>query len=162
MKKRQHKHLRRFQPNPEADLELASAKTIARLLTSSDRRVVRVEHLKGVLSKLFWLTTEVHGKYTTRYRSAGVLMRPKAKVQHEHVITRKSLIHEALQEGADIDAIFGKAVACVVTVEEHEALADVDAAAVGWDRYKAAGIVVYDFEPEEPAPTDLGASPRRG
>src|SRR5437870_2054049 len=65
------------------------------------------EMRRRILAEVCWAVTEVDGKYGTRFRSRGVLelvvpegMTWQKLVQHEHVITRKSLI-ERLRRGED-------------------------------------------------------------
>jgi hypothetical protein len=50
-------------------------------------------------------------------------------------------------------------VACLVTVEEHKLLS-AQKGVSGWDRYRDAGIVVYDMEPDprvEYRPWEIGS-----
>lgn len=47
-------------------------------------------HKRALISGAIWFITEARGKYKTRYRSRASLD-PGAKLQHEHVFTRKDL-----------------------------------------------------------------------
>jgi len=61
-------------------------------------------------------------------------------LRHEHVMTRRELVNELYEVGEPV-ALMG-ARACVVTKKEHRVL---DAApGSSWERYKAAGIRVWD------------------
>lgn len=61
-----------------------------------------------------------------------------------HVVTRRSLA-ERLTSGEDPATVLPGAVACVVTVEEHNQLTPFDLTHDGWQRYKEAGIEVLDM-----------------
>lgn len=49
----------------------------------------------------------------------------------------------------DIDRILENAIGCVVTVAEHKRLSAVDQDLLGWDRYRAAGVGVYDTQTKQ-------------
>lgn len=95
-----------------------------------------------------WLLTEKtpSQKYLTRYRSYGARYVHDPKVlAHEHVVQRKGLIARILATRSllAINEILDEAVGCTVLRSEHDVLnlqKDVD----GWQRYKDAGIRVYD------------------
>ncbi|HZJ47894.1 MAG TPA: hypothetical protein VFD97_02520, partial [Acidimicrobiia bacterium] len=74
-----------------------------------------------------------------------VLSNRVAKIQHEHVVERKKLIDRLLADPINYESILAGAVACLVTVEEHDRLRLVDRDLEGWDRYRATGVVVYDM-----------------
>jgi hypothetical protein len=102
-------------------------------------------HKRDVISGLLWKITEARGKYTTRYRSRGS-MEAGAKVQHEHVFTRKDITDRIIAEPERAREILRDAVACVVTVDEHRRLARLGEAIRGWVRYTEAGIEVIDTD----------------
>jgi len=105
-------------------------------------------HLRESLSIAIWKYTECNGKYTTRFRSRGAVESPNGKLNHEHVFTRKSLIDELLGSPGDFEIIMSKAVACTVLTSEHALLRSVEKqnpSLVGWNRYRAAGIEVFDL-----------------
>ena len=105
-------------------------------------------HLRESLSIAIWKYTECNGKYTTRFRSRGAVESPKSKLNHEHVFTRKSLIDELLGSPENSEIIMSKAVACTVLTSEHALLRAVEKqnpSLVGWNRYRAAGIEVFDL-----------------
>jgi hypothetical protein len=136
---------KRFVPNSKAEEEIRSAVTaIKGILTLQ----IMDEHKKTLISRMIWAITEAHGKYKTRFRSGGVLMTADCKIQHEHVYPRKELIDEIMEAPENCDRILENAVACVVTEEEHRLLTKIskeNADLNGWDRYKKAGITVYDM-----------------
>jgi hypothetical protein len=71
-------------------------------------------------------------------------------VRHEHVQTRASLIARVLADPDRLDAILAGATACLVTATEHDWLTQHDSSADGWDRYRLAGVDVYDFSADPP------------
>lgn len=107
------------------------------------------DHLKKkLLSRAIWYATECDGKYNLRYASEGAVnLTDKSQRQHEHVSPRKSLVTRMLKEPRKAKAVLRSATACFITRKEHEKLAKVSRdhpLAEGWDRYRLAGIVVWD------------------
>lgn len=106
-------------------------------------------HKRELLSILMWKATEVDGKNNIRYRSAGVLADEVARIHHEHVVTRKELVNRLISEPDRYVEILDDAVGCLVTREEHKRLAAAeraDPSLRGWDRYRAADIIVHDMK----------------
>ena len=102
-------------------------------------------HKRELLDICIWKITEVDGKYTTRYRSRKAINNiDNESIQHEHVVEKKKLITELIENPGEYRSVLDKAVACVVTKEEHISLSKVKQELSGWDRYKEAGIIVYD------------------
>ncbi len=107
-------------------------------------------HKKDLLDICIWKWTEIDGKWNTRYRSEGAMKKENWKmVQHEHVFQRRNLIQFLLKNENEIEPIMDNAIGCLVTKEEHELLTkiskghkDID----GWERYRKAGIVVFDLK----------------
>ena len=124
---------------PEQRIE--SAKTGIKAILSPQ---ILERHKDELLSVLIWKITEAHGKYTLRYRSRGSLENPSTKMHHEHVFPRKWLISQLKAHPDQLDHILSSAIGCVVTVLEHRALCTVDRNLMGWERYEAAGIEVFD------------------
>lgn len=114
---------------------------------------VSEKHLKEQLSIGLWKWTEASGvppnaKYNLRYVSEGV-RRPEGPVSinHEHVWTKMWMIERLRARKtwpiADLRTFLETyGVACVVTVDEHARLGGV--VDEGWDRYRRAGIRVWD------------------
>lgn len=44
----------------------------------------------------------------------------------------------------DFESILKDAIGCTVTTDEHENLSDLADEIIGWDRYKKAGVRVFD------------------
>jgi hypothetical protein len=105
-------------------------------------------HKRDLISGMIWKLTESRGKYTTRYRSRAS-MEKDAKVQHDHVFTRKDLVNRILAEPERAREILKCAIACVVTVEEHKRLTKVAESIHGWDRYHSIRIEVVDTDDEK-------------
>lgn len=110
---------KRFVPNPKADEVIKSAITAIKGILVLQ---INNEHKETLISRMVWAITEAHGKYTTRFRSEGVLTNADCKIQHEHVYTRKELIAKILKDPAQCEKILDNAVACVVTEDEHRLL----------------------------------------
>jgi len=100
-------------------------------------------HKKKLLSELIWKITEAEGgKYNTRFISEG-FKKGGRPIQHEHVVPRKTLINQILNNPIEIETILNSAIGCVVTKDEHLALTKLKSGE-SWARYKNAGIRVYD------------------
>ena len=105
-------------------------------------------HKRELLDVCIWKLTEADGKHNTRYWSEGALNAGKPSWRHEHVFERNQLIAELLA-GEDVDRVCDRAVACVVTIDEHRALGAAPDDVKGWDRYRSAGIRVFDAQAGE-------------
>jgi hypothetical protein len=107
------------------------------------------EHRLEFIKLALWKVTEAEwGRRNTRFCSMGVLSNPRHKREFEHVWERAKMAQELIQHPELAAFILEKAVTCTVTKEEHEALTKVGCELSGWDRYKAAGIEVWDREAE--------------
>ena len=106
------------------------------------------QHKRDVINVMLWKITEASGKYKTRFRSTGAANAPKdTKLQHEHVIPRKTLIDAILKEPSRARELLTSALACTVTKEEHDRLTRITREQPdlqGWERYTAAGITIVD------------------
>jgi hypothetical protein len=137
--------------SPHASDHLRSAAALARFALTSDD--LTEEHRYRLLNNAVWYVTEAAGKYKTRFRSASVLsLETKAplrkwwsELRHDHVTRRAALLQQLKTADADVEAILRSAVSCVVTKSEHERLSRFDETLDGWDRYRAAGVDVYDM-----------------
>jgi len=110
------------------------------------------QHKRDLLDICIWKITEVDGKDKTRYRSLEALNEKNSRnLQHEHVFEKSFLIDMLLDNKDDYEHILEKAVACMVTKEEHERLTRISREykgkidLQGWARYKMAKIRVYDL-----------------
>lgn len=135
---------RAWRASPEREEKLQSIRRAVRDVLAMDG--VLVSHKRALLNVLIWNLTGIDGgKWGIRYRSEGVLSDRVATIQHEHVLERKKLIDRLLADPTSCESTLTGAVACLVTAEEHARLRLVDRSLEGWDRYRAAGIVVYDM-----------------
>lgn len=106
------------------------------------------EIAKKILDTLIWKITEINGKHEgvekwseEALKIIGNKRYYEKKLRHDHVFTRESLINELLEYPKRVDKILKKAVACIVTKEEHGRLNKIKNVE-GWDRYKEARISV--------------------
>jgi hypothetical protein len=114
--------------------------------------------LREMLKTLIWKHTEALDPIGSKYVNCPIWSRRALNsyiesgellIELEHVVTRASL-NEALRAPGAIDhlsQVFSVAVTCVVTVDEHRLLKDVDKQIEGWDRYKGTGILVAPIPP---------------
>lgn len=126
-----------YHEHPDRPKRIESAITAINALLPLDL----VEAHKRELSVCIWKITEADGKYKVRFWSEGACANPNAKLHHEHVHQRKELIHRLLA-GEDIGRVVTDAIPCMVTEQEHAALGG--APSIGWQRYRDAGIKVFD------------------
>ena len=102
---------------------------------------------RKVIGTMIWNITGASGKYKLPYISVLADKNHNLKVNHEHVFRKKILVEEILNNPDNLESILENAVACVVTVDEHERLNKVDRENPqldGWERYKVANIEVWD------------------
>lgn len=79
-----------------------------------------------------------------RYRTESVIRQVGLEIQRDHVYRKETLIRELLGASPDLGKIIERATyCCVVTKDEHARLSHrgID----GWERYRVAGIKVYDM-----------------
>ena len=100
--------------------------------------------LDAALWQVAFVTGNTQSKFMGPYRSEAVITQPGLKIQRDHAHRRATLVSELLRPSPDLDSIIDRAqCCCIVTEDEHRRLAAV--AIDGWERYAAAGIVVYDM-----------------
>lgn len=137
-------------------LRESALRSIHHLLDLQD---VEPAHKRELISIGLWKWTEAEGfrphpKYHIRLRSVGSIdVGRTAKVNHEHVWTRSWITGELLRrEGWTLDELreflvqYG--VACIVTTDEHARLSQ--SRATGWQRYREAGVLVWDMLTDQP------------
>lgn len=111
-----------------------------------------LSHKREILSIALWKMTEADShKLGCRYRSAGVLGIEITPIQHEHVITRESMVTNMIDGGdpGRCAEIMETALGCLVTKAEHERLTKLERShpdLSGWERYREAAVVVYDTQ----------------
>ena len=133
-------------PHKERDSRINSAVTAIKALVRLD---LIQKHKKDLIDSCIWKITEADGKHNTRYRSYRSLRAAKKELRHEHVFERKKLVEEILKNPDNIDKITKKAIACLVTKNEHKKLSEVshkNPKLVGWERYDKAHIKICDLK----------------
>jgi len=140
-------NVRVFKKHSERDVRIQSAITAIKAILPL---ALYPAHKKELIGICIWKMTEADGKFNTRYRSLGSLESERGvKLQHEHVLEMKKLIADLIERGEDIESVVAKAIGCVVTRDEHSILSAVsknEPNLHGWERYKRAGIRVFDLE----------------
>ncbi|QDT54289.1 hypothetical protein Pan44_23170 [Caulifigura coniformis] len=124
-----------WKPKPGTRRRKANVKRAVEAILPLD---IDVKLKRRLLDACIWRRTELSGKHALRYVSVAARDLPPGCI-HEHVFTRKRLIDD-LMAGKPVGAVLKRAIACVVTGEEHTRLKDGN----GWKRYREAGIKVYD------------------
>jgi len=137
-----------FKPHPQAEQRRRSAVALVKLILANRTSPALETHVTELLMLLLWKLTEAESsKYRTRFQSARALVTKDPKqLRHEHVYQRSKMIQALLRASADqIDGILRDAVACTVTCDEHDRLAQFDKD-YGWERYRKAHIEVINRE----------------
>jgi hypothetical protein len=142
---------RKTPPSPEENI--ASAIALAKAILASDAHET---HKREFLSFCVYKASEATHKFDVSYWSYGVwarvqpystfkaVLRLSPRPIHEHVHTRKSLVDAMLKDSTCIERVLREeAFACLVTKEEDRLLKNT---LVGFDRYTAAGIRVWDVK----------------
>ena len=113
------------------------------------------EHRREFLKLALWKVTEAESlnKYKTQLRSqAACGCASGTKLQHDHVFQRSLMVDVLLTASPEtIDDTLKSAVGCTITKDEHTRLGGFKHLD-GWDRYRAAQIVVIDTETGMPFP----------
>lgn len=105
---------------------------------------LKKDMMNAALWQVAFATGNSQSRFMGPYRSEAVITQPGLKIQRDHAHRRATLLSELLGPSPDLDSIIERAqCCCIVTEEEHQRLRSVDID--GWDRYAAAGIVVYDM-----------------
>lgn len=104
---------------------------------------------KRILVQAIWehayATGNTQQAFLGRYRSEAVVNQVGLEIQRDHIYKKAALIRELLSESPNFDEILNRAHCCVVTVHEHRKLGLVDKAIDGWERYRVAGVTVFDM-----------------
>jgi hypothetical protein len=143
---------------------LASARRIAHAALALDG--VLDPDRRAVLRMALWRMTEFERydtfTYGIQYRTEAVVHGPPAHINHEHVVPLAWLLDQLAAHPDRADAVLDLAVSCVVTVGEHNRdLQRKGAGRFGWDRYRAAGLVVIDAAAPGMPPISTRSSPHR-
>ncbi|QOY90066.1 hypothetical protein [Paludibaculum fermentans] len=143
------RHRARYAVSPAADKQIADIKILLEAIrilpicTPMKRRM-----LVHAIWEVAFATGNTQRAFMGRYRSEAVVNQPGMKIQRDHIYKKEALVQELLGPSPNLDEILDHAHCCVVTEEEHKRLGHVDDAIDGWERYRAAGITVYDMVDE--------------
>ncbi len=138
-----------FKLHKHAQERTSSASALVQALIQAQGLVD--QHRREFLGIALWKVTEAEsrGKYNIRFQSEAARTAPREDKRHDHVFQRAKMVDDLLKAHTDeVEIIIAKAIGCVVTREEHTLL-DRYKHLDGWDRYKKAGIAVYDTETGE-------------
>jgi len=133
-----------FSPNVDWEERVTGAKACIAAIHDLDiNRVVKTR----MLNHAIWELTRAQREADAPFRSEGVVFGDLGvKIQRDHVFRRAQFIEE-LDQGRDLDEILSDLLLCIVTCEEHRRLTQADkedSAVNGWERYRRAGIKVFD------------------
>lgn len=135
-------------PRTGADEIINSAIVLAKHIVKHRPTNSLDTHLKELLNVLVWKVSEAEGKHNTRYWSEGFYKNPdKSRCEHEHVVEKKKIIQQLMNEPNRIEEILRSVVACLVLEDEHKLLTKLSKSnpeLEGWERYRLAGIRVWD------------------
>jgi len=140
------KHQSRYVPCTTLEEDLKDIKILLeaiRKLQISER--VKKRMLVHALWQIAMVTGNTQSSFFGRFRSEAVIRETGLKIERDHIYRKENLIRELLGLSPDLDRIVARAHCCVVTKDEHVKLGAVDAEIDGWERYRAAGITVYDM-----------------
>lgn len=139
------RHRQRYAPIPTLQPQLADIKIVLdaiRLLPIATP--LKKDMLTGALWQVAYATGNTQRKFMGRYRSESVITKAGLKIERDHAYRRAILMGELLGPSPDLDAIIERAQrCCLVTGDEHRRLHKVEID--GWERYRAAGITIYDM-----------------
>jgi hypothetical protein len=140
-------HARLYVELPTAKQKLSDIK----ILLEAIRQMPIADSIKvRMLVHGIWEVARATGNFRGRYRSEGVIRTVGVRIQRDHIFKKSTLIERLFTTSPDLDKVIEQARCSIVTVDEHWRLHDVDNDLDGWDRYKAARVVVYDMIDETP------------
>jgi hypothetical protein len=140
------KHRERYTPSPTLAQQLADIRAVLEALRQLPISTpLKRDMLDAALWQVAFATGNTQSSFMGRYRSEAVITQVGLKIQRDHAHRRAALLSELLGPSPDLDSIIERAqCCCVVTEDEHRRVTAV--AIDGWERYAAAGIVVYDMQ----------------
>ena len=117
---------------------------------------------RRMLDEALWLfafvTGNRQGQFRGRWMSENVKRGTGEKIQRDHVYSRKALLNELLGPSPDLDRIAARAQCCVVvTADEHTRLNR--SKSDGGEKYRIAGVCVYDMLDGKQVAAELEWSP---
>lgn len=138
-------HRERYVPSGSLQAQLAEIKLLLnaiRQLKITESRKRRM--LVHVLWEVAFATGNTQSAFLGRYRTENVIRQPGLAIRRDHVYRKEMLVRDLLGDSPDLDEIIRRAQhCCVVTKEEHDKLDH--GGTDGWERYRIAGIRVYDM-----------------
>lgn len=145
------KHQRQYIPSRSLQSDLADIKVLLGCLRKLEiAQPIKRRMLVHGLWQIAIATGNTQSSFFGRYRSEGVIRETGLKIERDHIYRKENLIEQLLEGDPDLDAIIARAQCCVVTQPEHDRLGAVDKRIDGWERYRVAGITVYDMAPVPP------------
>lgn len=138
-----------------AETIISSAKRLVNLVLQENSLLPK--HKKTIMHLAQWFVSEADGKHKTRFRSKLVVdlardePTSREAIIHEHVFSRKEVTDQLLDKPDSTGDILDTVLGCIVTKKEHDKLHKIKNNISGWQRYKNAGIVVYDMSPNPPS-----------
>jgi hypothetical protein len=106
-------------------------------------------HKKRFLREAIWKVTHLNRDFFGRYRSEGVISAPyEQRIERDHVIRKEAIMRRLLLKDEPLPTIFKEVIHCVTLKKEHLQLTQLDRERPdidGWDRYRACGIIIYDY-----------------
>jgi hypothetical protein len=137
-----HAHARPYVESPTLSRKLADIKTLLDTIRQLD---IEPKLKRDMLVHGIWEVAKATGNFNGRYRSQSVIDRTGLTIQRDHIYKKKTLVDELLRPAPDLDMIIERARCCIVSVDEHQRLHGVGNDLDGWDRYRAAGVIVHDM-----------------
>lgn len=100
---------------------------------------------KRMLVHGIWEVAKATDDFHGRFRSERVIRTPGLRIQRDHIHKKSALVGELLRPSPDLDSIIDRARCCIVAADEHQKLHGIDSDLDGWERYRVAGVIVYDM-----------------
>lgn len=148
MRKKSFSPSDKFQPYQDEELIRRSALKIIDFVVKDPEIHPHVRNI--IIGYMQWSLTEIKQnlKYNTRYYSEKAFEQ-KEPPRHEHVYPQKYIKNLILTDNHNFLDMIPKIVGCTVTVTEASILTKndkkcPDLQSQGWQRYKKAGIRVFD------------------
>ena len=142
-------HARRYTESSATRQRLDEVKV---LLDAIRRLPIGLALKKRMLVHGIWEVAKATGDSQGRYRSERVIRTVGLQIQRDHIYKKNALVEELLGASPDLDKVISRAACCIVTAEEHHGLHSVGVHLDGWERYRVAGVVVYDMIDETVMP----------
>ena len=140
------RHRERYSPPSTLPEQLAEIKLLLDAIRKLDiSPALQKRMLVHTLWQVAIVTGNTQSSFIGQFRSEGVLRERGLKIERDHIYRKENLVRQLLEPSPDLDLIVSRAHCCVVTKDEHDRLGRIDGQIDGWNRYRAAGIIVYDM-----------------